>query len=352
MNKLTKNNITKIFRMWLPLLACVFAASCGSEADVEQDEAVDANSVKVAFTMSVDEATATRAANTGWNDYDPTADDNSYENAIDLSSLQIFVCDGEGNPIDKVSGVAVHQQTSTTYAVSGVWRGPADKLSKAKKVMVLANCDALPISATASSLGSLSFVRASVAYIPMWGVASVGSLELGRSNDLGSVDLLRAMARIKVSLREGMADCGYELTSAKLNRHNLQGYALPLTFGTVASTKDVRFDGSLHVLESPTAEALEMASDGTATAYVPEYANIGTSATPATIAVTLSRKGKDESYTLRFVDYNANGAPTANAYNLQRNHSYEFVLYKDTDKLTVTLTVRKWNKREHSTVVM
>lgn len=340
-------------RAWLlPLAALLLAACSGGEAD--EAEAADEGNLVVTFTMAVEDAAQTRAANTGWDDYGPTDDGTAYENAIDLDGLQIFVCDGQGNPIEKLTGVSAHASSATTYAVRGVWKTPASRLAQAKKVMVLANCADVAASDAQSTLGNLSFARAAVTSIPMWGVATVGSFELGKANNLGTLSLLRAMARVKVTLRNDMTADGFTLATSTLSRHNLSGYVLPAGYNGVASTTALRFEGSLRPYASPSTDALDMMTGGAATVYVPEYENTGTSATPATINVRLSHNGTPEAkaYTLRFVEYDAQGKPTSTAYNLQRNHSYEFELYKEADRVAVKLSVRQWNRREHSTVVM
>lgn len=332
---------------------CLVVASCSSDGG-DQDGAADGQSdVVVTFTVTVDEATATRAANEGWDDYSPTDPGMAWENAIDLSTLQVFVCDANGKPIDKVQGLIAHQFDATTYEVTGAWHDSADRVAQAKKVMVLANCSDVAKTISTAELGQLAFTRASAQYIPMWGVTTVGTLSVGRSNDLGTIDLLRSMARIKVSLRSDMTANGYTLTAAKLNRHNTQGYTLPTTFTTVANTQAVRFNGSLHIYESATTDALDMMNGTEATVYVPEYDNTSTAATPATISVALSYNGVAlDTYTLQFVKYDADGAPTTEAYDLQRNHSYEFELYRSKETMKVSLDVRKWRTRTHSEVVM
>ena len=89
--------------------------------------------------------------------------------------------------------------------------------------------------------------------------------------------------------------------------------------------------------------------------YVPEYQNSGDGITaPAIIRLRLSdRFGKELDYQLKFVDYDASGAPTSQAIDILRNHYYQFQLYKgDNDILHVKLNVRKWYYTEHEHIIM
>ena len=153
--------------------------------------------------------------------------------------------------------------------------------------------------------------------------------------------MLRAMAKVSVSLRTDMADFGYTISSMTVNNYNTQGYCAPKTFNEVDNTSEVRFANSLNVLES---HADKIALSTTAPLYLPEYDNSGTN--PTTITVNLNRNGTHEgTYTLEFKQYDTDGKPTGTPYPIQRNHYYEYWIYKETGKIIVTLHVRKWNRR-------
>ena len=87
--------------------------------------------------------------------------------------------------------------------------------------------------------------------------------------------------------------------------------------------------------------------------YIPEYDNINAAADKkATITLKLMCEGEDDgTYTLQFCNY-TNGAPDPTTlYNIQRNHYYEYTVYKD-DRVKIALTVKEWNKRGHSEIIM
>ena len=153
--------------------------------------------------------------------------------------------------------------------------------------------------------------------------------------------MLRAMAKVSVKLRTDMAEYGYAIGSMTVNNYNTRGYCVPKTFNEVDNTSEVRFANSLNVLDS---HADKIALPTTAPLYLPEYDNSGTN--PTTITVNLNRNDKFEgTYTLEFRNYDSDGKPTGSTYPIQRNHYYQYWIYKESGKIIVTLHVRKWNRR-------
>lgn len=332
--------------MALPVVLCLLAA-CSSSP--EEDTPVAADDVQVAFTLSLADAVSTRAANEGWDDYDPEDDGTPMENAINPADLQVMICDADGEvlaQVENVRVVKVSEQEESAYEVTGTWKNAKRLLASASKVMVTANCQ--PDART--DLADLSYELSGDPrrYIPMWGVAPLPRLTLGQRNRLTeSVEMLRSMAKVAVELRSDMIQKGYTVSSLSIANYNTAGYCLPLHFREVERTWDVRFDNSLHVLDTP-ASGTPLSFTTDSPAYLPEYDNTSSQARPASIIVKLDRNGKpDQTYTLYFRHYDSEGAPTGAAYDIQRNHYYHYILYKESDKLIVTLHVRKWNLREY-----
>lgn len=318
-------------------------AAC-SDSD---DDAVGMNDVSVAFTLTVADAATTRGGeNEGWGDYAPGQDGILNENSINTNDVVIAIYDGDGNKLDNVEDLRVTKisdtsgGTGTMYAITGVWRNAKQNVEKAKRVMVMANCNT-SVWKDPSTL-TYNIDTETRKYIPMWGVVAIpATLTLGKQNQLPNIQILRAMAKVSVKLRTDMAAYGYTISSMTVNNYNTQGYCAPKTFNEVDNTKDVRFANSLKVLDS---HADNIALSTTAPLYLPEYDNSG--ANPTTITVNLDRNGTHEgTYTLEFRQYGSDGKPTGTPYPIQRNHYYDYWIYKETGKIIVTLHVRKWNRR-------
>ena len=338
------------------LMFCLLSTmSCGFDDGYDNEDQND-DAVRVAFRMSYANGN-TRAANEGWDDYDPKDDGTAYENAINTEQLQIKVCDENGTIIGDVENViAINNGTDTNpdYSITGTWENAADKLSKAKKIMVFANCGTSIV--TPDNIQDLAFARsATKQYIPMWGVTTLtNELVVGKSNNLGTIDLLRSLAKVKVKLADGMKSRKYSLGAMQLNNYNTSGYTLPLTYNTVASTAAIRFGNSLHA-NSSWAQSITMTNndDESIMLYIPEYDNINAAADrKATISLQLMRDGEEEgNYTLHFCNYTPEGAPdAASTYNIQRNHYYEYTVGRTDDQVKIVLNVKEWNEKEERTI--
>lgn len=340
------------------LMFCLLSTmSCGFDDGYDNEDQND-DAVRVAFRMSYANGN-TRAANEGWDDYDPKDDGTAYENAINTEQLQIKVCDENGTIIGDVENViAINNGTDTNpeYSITGTWENAADKLSKAKKIMVFANCGTSIV--TPGNIQNLAFARsATTQYIPMWGVTTLtNELVVGKSNNLGTIDLLRSLAKVKVKLADGMKSRKYSLGAMQLNNYNTSGYTLPLTYNTVASTAAIRFGNSLHA-NSSWAQSITMTNNGDESImlYIPEYDNINAATDrKATISLQLMRDGEEEgNYTLHFCNYTPEGAPdAASTYNIQRNHYYEYTVGRTDVQVKIVLNVKEWNLRQHDEIIM
>lgn len=330
-----------IQRVAFVIMLCMVMAAC-SDSD---DDAVGTEDVSVAFTLTVADATSTRADNDGWDDYSPAQDGILNENMVNTDDIIIAIYDDKGNKVDNVEDLRVTKisdasGTGTMYAITGVWRNAKPNVERAKRLMVMANCNT-SVWSDPSTL-TYDLLPEERKYIPMWGVVKIpATLTLGKQNKLHNIRMLRAMAKVSVKLRDDMTDYGYAIGSMTVNNYNTKGFCVPKTFNEVDNTSEVRFANSLNVLDSH-ADKIELPT--TAPLYLPEYDNSGTN--PTTITVNLNRNGKLEgTYTLYFRNYDSDGKPTGPTYPIQRNHYYQYLIYKETGKIIVTLHVRKWNRR-------
>lgn len=331
------------------LLGLLSTTSCGFDDGYDKEDTGDDN-VKVAFRMAFVNDN-TRAVNDGWGEYDPTDPGDSYENAINADQLQIKVCDKDGNIIGDVQDVRVIDNQ-----ITGTWEKAGDLLKQANKIMVFANCGTANV--TQGNIASLAFrVDETKQYIPMWGVTTLTKdLVVGKQNNLGTIDLLRSLAKVKVKMADGMKARGYALGSITFNNYNTEGFTLPVTYNTSKNTKEILFSGSLNAKPS-WSQSVTMTNTTTdeesIMLYIPEYDNKAAAADKkASITLNLKCDGMDDgTYTLQFCNYVDGVADPSTLYNIQRNHYYEYTVNKD-DRLNVTLKVLKWNKRKHSEIIM
>lgn len=345
MLRINRNTSTLTVSLLLGLLSIT---SCGFDDGYDKEDTGD---VKVAFRMSFANDN-TRAVNDGWQDYDPTDPGDAYENAINADQLQIKVCDKDGNIIGDVQDVRVIENQ-----ITGTWEKAGALLKKANKIMVFANCGTANV--TQGNIASLAFrVDQTKQYIPMWGVTTLTKdLVVGKQNNLGTIDLLRSLAKVKMAGKgsaDGMKARGYAFGNITFNNYNTEGYALPVTYNTSKNTKEILFSGSLNAKPSwSQSVTMTNTDEESIMLYIPEYDNKAAAADKkASITLNLKCDGTDDgTYTLQFCNYVDGVADPSTLYNIQRNHYYEYTVNKD-DRLNVTLKVLKWNKRNHSEIIM
>lgn len=198
-------------------------------------------------------------------------------------------------------------------------------------------------------------------YLPMWGVKKVDfTLAAGKRQDLSDIDLLRAVAKVKVNLSNDMKKNGWSIHSMQLFNYNNQGYCMPGKYTDCEQTASLTHEEFEHFFNSRQTRGITMTDD--VPIYLPEYKNNGqVDADKCVIKLKLARKGtveqdapgKDKEYTLRFIDYTDTGAEGTTINDIVRDHYYIFEVYKGSNgQNLVKLTVRKWNVRDHKEIVM
>lgn len=198
-------------------------------------------------------------------------------------------------------------------------------------------------------------------YLPMWGVKKVAfTLAAGKRKDFSDINLLRAVAKVKVNLSNEMKNNGWSIYSMQLINYNDKGYCMPEKYAECEKTASLTHEEFEHFYDSKQTGGITM-TDGVPI-YLPEYQNNGqVDADKCVIKLKLARNrtveqdasGKDKEYTLRFIDYTDQGTEGTTTNDIVRDHYYIFEVYKDSNgQNLVKLTVRKWNVRDHEEIVM
>lgn len=192
--------------------------------------------------------------------------------------------------------------------------------------------------------------------LPMWGVQKVDfTLAAGKRQDILDIDLLRAVAKVKVYLSNDMKKNGWSIHSMKLINYNDKGYCMPDKYTDCEQTASLTHKEFEHFFfNSRQTGDIPMTED--VPIYLPEYQNIGQEdANKCIIKLKLARNGtveSDKEYTLRFKEY-TDGTEGTTTNDIVRDHYYIFEVYKGSNgQNLVKLTVRKWNVRDHDEIVM
>lgn len=193
-------------------------------------------------------------------------------------------------------------------------------------------------------------------YLPMWGVQKVDfTLAAGKRQDFSDIDLLRAVAKVKVNLSNDMKNNGWSIYSMQLFNYNNKGYCMPGKYTNCEQTASLTHEEFEHFFNSRQTSGITMTDD--VPIYLPEYQNNGQKdADKCVIKLKLARNEiveSDKEYTLRFIDYTDKGTEGTTTNDIVRDHYYTFEVYKGSNgQNLVKLTVRKWNVRDHEEIVM
>jgi len=234
------------------------------------------------------------------------------------------------------------------------------------KMVVYANFDMseadLQKNYNVTDIAQKSFnYEANPKYLPMWGVQKVDfTLAAGKRQDFSDIDLLRAVAKVRVNLSSEMKNNGWSIHSMQLFNYNNKGYCMPVKYTNCEQTASLTHEEFEHFFNSRQTSGITMTDD--VPIYLPEYQNNGQEdADKCVIKLKLNYKGnveRDDSgnekeYTLRFIDYTDQGTEGTTTNDIVRDHYYIFEVYKGSNgQNLVKLTVRKWNVRNHEDIVM
>ena len=230
------------------------------------------------------------------------------------------------------------------------------------KMVVYANFnmseDDLQKSYSDTGIAQKSFdYEANPKYLPMWGVKKVSfTLTAGKRQDFSDIDLLRAVAKVRVSLSSKMKSDGWSIYSMQLFNYNNKGNCMPKKYAECEQTASLTHEDFENFYDSKQTGGITMTEN--VPIYLPEYQNTEKNeADRCVIKLKLKLNGNVENnekeYTLRFIDYTDSGAEGTTINDIVRDHYYTFEVYKDSNgKNLVKLTVRKWKVLEHEEIVM
>lgn len=291
------------------------------------------------------------------------------ENSIDFSRFHVVFYDANHRMAGILQNMVLIHEGGNIYRLTGSLP-VSNKVLVGNhfvgKMVVYANFDMneadLQKDYNHTDIAQKSFnYEANPKYLPMWGVQKVDfTLAAGKRQDFSDIDLLRAVAKVKVYLSNDMKKNGWSIHSMQLFNYNNQGYCMPGKYTDCEQTASLTHEEFEHFFNSRQTRGITMTDD--VPIYLPEYKNNGqVDADKCVIKLKLARKGtveqdapgKDKEYTLRFIDYTDTGAEGTTINDIVRDHYYIFEVYKGSNGLNlVKLTVRKWNVRDHEEIVM
>ena len=303
-------------------------------------------------------------------DEDETEDSGTeMENSIDFSKFHVVFYDANHRMAGILQNMVLVHLGGNIYRLTGSLP-VSNKVLVGNhfegKMVVYANFnmseDDLQKSYSDTGIAQKSFdYEANPKYLPMWGVKKVDfTLAAGKCQDFSDIDLLRAVAKVKVNLSNDMKNNGWSIYSMQLFNYNNKGYCMPGKYAECEQTASLTHEAFEHFLDSKQTVGITMKDN--VPIYLPEYQNNGKEdANKCVIKLKLASNGKveldtsgnEKEYTLRFIDYTDQGTEGTTTNDIVRDHYYTFEVYKGSNgQNLVKLTVRKWNVRDHEEIVM
>lgn len=355
-------------------LGCIALVSC-DQGDTESENA-EAHITLTLCMKGTDTDNNTRIGQSGGKQIasrgeedEPKDPGTEMENSIDFSRFHVVFYDANHRMAGILQNMVLIHEGGSIYRLTGSLP-VSNKVLVGNhfegKMVVYANFDMtsddLKKGYNDEIIAQKAFdYKANPEYLPMWGVQKVNfTLAAGKRQDLSDIDLLRAVAKVKVYLSNDMKKNGWNIHSMQLFNYNDKGYCMPGKYKDCEQTASLTHEEFEHFFNSRQTRGITMTDD--VPIYLPEYKNNGqVDADKCVIKLKLARKGtveqdapgKDKEYTLRFIDYTDQGTEGTTINDIVRDHYYIFEVYKGSNgQNLVKLTVKKWRVLNHEEIVM
>ena len=308
------------------------------------------NPITVSFVLSTRDIMTRAESDLDWgDDYVETSGDN-FENQINNVALIIYNSEGtkvttiqDFNYFSTGGDLNDDYKCSESYIVSTEITTIIGEAGDYRFVVVAnATLNEEDENETDYELGSIGTNG-----VPMWG--SITKAVTANSNvDLGTIHLLRAVAKLEIVLSETVA-ADFDISRAVVTKYNSKGYVFPqlkddatLNLNHAENTFNALYN------ENSLSTALEFIVPATdknkCYVYITEWA-----ATTDNAKIALQFDGDNKPYEIEFKNYEY-GKPVGNPHNIVRNHHYKYTITKVNTgaSLELTCVVQPWNLVEES----
>ena len=311
------------------------------------------NPVSIHFRMSMDNSSSSMTRADTWGDPYTSIAGNSFDEQIDVSTVRVSVFEEETFK-GAVSDLICYK-SGNTYEFYGEISNIEFEANHDYKFMVFANCASVDDYKETGSYNDLTFNTTDVVldqkYIPMWGVKEFKLTQSGTAGDdqylydLGTIWMLRSVAKVQVFLGQGVTD--FTIKSVTIRNHAASGYSLPLSWNKVANTQNLSWKAentdahSFNPKQGIATSGLNLSAEvegAKYVAYLPEQVNDGNVVMDV---VVVDNAGAE--YTFENAIYLKDYA-SGQTLDLMRNHYYEYTITKVNTGVNLELTckVQPW----------
>ena len=354
-------------------LGCIALVSC-DQREIDGVEAEAEANITLTLCLKGTDENSTRAGASSNRLLSSRGDagtenpDSEMENNIDFNRFHVVFYDANHRMAGILQNMVLIHMGGNIYRLTGSLP-VSNKVLVGNyfegKMVVYANFDMseadLQKDYNDTDIAHKAFDYANLEYLPMWGVKKVAfTLAAGKRQDFSDIDLLRAVAKVKVNLSNDMKKNGWRIHSMNLFNYNNKGYCMPGKYAECEQTASLTHKEFSHFYDTKKSGGITLTDN--VPIYLPEYQNTGRNeADKCVIKVKLARNGSveqdasgnEKEYTLRFIDYTDSGTEGTTINDIVRDHYYIFEVYKGSNgQNLVKLTVRKWTVRDHEEIVM
>lgn len=340
--KMKYSNLT----YYLLTILCMMAVSCSTDSGMDDfpdtQEPIMVKDAQISFVFTLPTDPSTRASEDDGLKGERTIDNihvyTFQENKL-VEEIQYFLIDGKDGDIRR----NINGKLSETYDAT-----------KPMEFVVIVNAENKGVNNFKMTKGqnkaalynqlSFDFDKSQnwSTDIPMWGLGTIQNIKTG-DNNFGSLELVRAIAKVNVTVADGAGLENLEITEIQLHQYNTKGYCAPINT-PLSIPNDSKIAGASDYLTSGTLSGKE-GNKFENKFYIPEHKNKTVADTKRVyllIKAKVKREEKeetvikDETYTIPF---STNGT----YYNVLRNNMYVFNI-KSVDSYTGSLNyeVKQW----------
>ena len=316
------------------------------------------NPITVSFVLSTRDAMTRAESDITWGDEYEKPLGNDFENQI--KNLALIIYNSENAKVATITDFnyfamagAADDRCAESYLITTEIKKQIGLADKTYRFVIVANAvldDDDDENLTDYELGNIEN-----AGIPMWG-ATTQTIEANSNVDLGTIHLLRAVAKLEIELSDAIA-ADFDISRAVVTKYNSKGYVFPglvndeseainynstLNLNHAENTFNALYDGDL--LSTGLEFVVPSDDEDKCYVYITEWAAIAENA-----KIALQFDGDNKAYEIEFKNYHS-GKPIGDPHNIVRNHYYKYTITKVNTGVNLELTckVQPWTLIEES----
>jgi hypothetical protein len=262
--------------LFAALLCCVTSSCINDPVDEPADSPTNVDEFHIAFTLTINSPSTSRADNTTWGDtYDQ--DNVTYDAAINPFDISVALFDTDGNLMGAVTRLNCYELEDGTYQYYGLVskenfydKSIKFEVGKKYRCMVVANTGVENVDF--ANIDKLTFKAESLPqgdntnnfYVPMWGVHSFTFAKSGDTQSIGNIDMLRSAVKCRIHFSDELLEKSPELrlVDVKFNCLSPDGYVVPAGYNAVNETTALSYIDCYNPAPTVSQTAFELDENG------------------------------------------------------------------------------------------